>query len=125
MSTMTPNIRRKSGDLDVYTGLLLATFLVLVAGVVALYTSNTRQVDGLSQQKDAIRADREIVSACMRQIQLLRTHVAEHINSSQRVTDELRRILEPTQVATFLLWVERNQRSMNLLNSIVATDSAD
>ena len=49
MSTMTPNIRRKSGDLDVYTGLLLAAFLVLVAGVVALYTSNTRQVDGLSQ----------------------------------------------------------------------------
>ena len=86
---------------------------------------NGAQVDGLSQQKDAIRADREIVSACMRQIQLLRTHVAEHINSSQRVTDELRRILEPTQVATFLLWVERNQRSMNLLNSIVATDSTD
>ena len=86
---------------------------------------NGAQVDALSQQKDAIRADREIVSACMRQIQLLRTHVAEHINSSQRVTDELRRILEPTQVATFLLWVERNQRSMNLLNSIVATDSAD
>ena len=86
---------------------------------------NGAQVDALSQQKDAIRADREIVSACMRQIQLLRTHVAEHINSSQRVTDELRRILEPTQVATFLLWVERNQRSMNLLNSIVATDSTD
>jgi len=26
------------------------------------------------------------------------------------------------QVARFLLWVERNHRSMNLLNSIVATE---
>ena len=49
MSTMSPTVRRKSGDLDVYTGLLLAAFLVLVAGVVALYTANDRQVDGLAQ----------------------------------------------------------------------------
>jgi len=85
---------------------------------------HTTQVDGLSRQKDAIRADREMVSDCMRQIRLLRARVAEHIQSSQRVTEELRRILEPTQVARFLLWVERNRRSMNLLNSIVAADVA-
>jgi hypothetical protein len=83
---------------------------------------NAPQVDSLIKQKDAIRADREIVSDCMRQIHLLRMRVTEHIISSQCVTDELRRILEPTQVARFLLWVERNQRSMNLLNSIVAFD---
>lgn len=29
------------------------------------------------------------------------------------------------QVARFLLWVERNQRSMNLLNSIVAVDAEE
>lgn len=83
---------------------------------------NTSQVDGLSAQKEAIRKDREIVADCMRQIKSLRARVAAHIHSSQRTTDELRRILEPAQVARFLLWVERNQRSMHKLNSIVATE---
>jgi len=86
---------------------------------------NAAQVAGLSEQKHSIRADREIVADCMRQIRGLRQRVAEHVQSSQRVTDELRRILEPTQVARFLLWVERNQRSMNLLNSIVAVDAEE
>ena len=83
---------------------------------------NSSQVDGLSAQKEAIRKDREIVADCMRQIKSLRARVAAHIQSSQRTTDELRRILEPAQVARFLLWVERNQRSMHKLNSIVATE---
>ena len=56
------------------------------------------QVAGLSEQKSSIRADREIVADCMRQIRSLRAKVASHAESSQRVTDELRRILEPTQV---------------------------
>jgi len=80
------------------------------------------QIAGLSQQKDAIRADREMVAACMQDIRTLRARMAEHVNNSQRVTEELRRILEPTQVARFLLWVERNHRSMNLLNSMAAPD---
>jgi len=83
---------------------------------------NASQVDSLSAQKGFIRSDREIVSGCMSLIKQLRSRVAEHIQSSQRITDHLRRILEPAQVAQFLLWVERNQRSMNLLNSIVATE---
>jgi len=83
---------------------------------------NASQVDSLSAQKSFIRSDRELVSECMRLIKQLRGRVSEHIKSSQRITDHLRRILEPSQVAQFLLWVERNQRSMNLLNQIVATD---
>lgn len=45
---MSAKVRRSSaGDLDVYTGLLFAAFLVLVAGVAALYVANSRQVEDL------------------------------------------------------------------------------
>ena len=59
---------------------------------------NASQVDSLSAQKGFIRSDREIVSGCMSLIKQLRSRVAEHIQSSQRITDHLRRILEPAQV---------------------------
>jgi hypothetical protein len=50
MSAMSSGSRKSSGggELDVYTGLLLAAFLVLLVGVFALYTANTRQVENLS-----------------------------------------------------------------------------
>ena len=38
----TPTPRRSGGDLDVYTGLLCAAFLVLVAGVVLLAQANIK-----------------------------------------------------------------------------------
>jgi hypothetical protein len=38
----TPTARRASGDLDVYTGLLCAAFLVLVAGAILMATLNMR-----------------------------------------------------------------------------------
>jgi hypothetical protein len=48
MSSMnTTSARRAGGDLDVYTGLLLAAFLVLLAGVASLYVANSRQVEDL------------------------------------------------------------------------------
>lgn len=43
----TSSVRRAGGDLDVYTGLLLAAFLVLLAGVASLYVANGRQVEDL------------------------------------------------------------------------------
>ena len=46
-SLNTSGARRSSGELDVYTGLLLAAFLVLLAGVASLYVANTRQVEDL------------------------------------------------------------------------------
>jgi hypothetical protein len=38
----TPTPRRAGGDLDVYTGLLCAAFLVLAAGVFLMATANTK-----------------------------------------------------------------------------------
>ena len=38
----TPPIRRSGGTLDVYTGLLLASFLLLAAGVFLLARQNTQ-----------------------------------------------------------------------------------
>ena len=40
------------------------------------------------------------------------------MGASQSITDQLRRILTPVQVAKFLMWVERNKRSMDLLNTL-------
>ena len=81
------------------------------------------QVDALSAQKEFIRADRELVLSCVKLIRDLRKKVAEHVKTSQGITDGLRRILTPVQVAKFLVWVEKNQRSMDLLNSMLADAS--
>lgn len=78
------------------------------------------QVDALSAQKEFIRSDRELVQGCVLLIRDLRKKVAEHVKTSQGITDGLRRILTPVQVAKFLVWVERNQKSMDLLNSMLA-----
>jgi hypothetical protein len=40
MSQFNAPVRRSGGDLDVYTGLLCAAFLVLLAGVILLATRN-------------------------------------------------------------------------------------
>lgn len=40
MSQLNAPVRRKGGDLDVYTGLLFVAFLVLVAGIALLVLRN-------------------------------------------------------------------------------------
>ena len=40
MSQFQAPVRRSGGELDVYTGLLCAAFLVLLAGVILLATRN-------------------------------------------------------------------------------------
>lgn len=50
MSQFNTPVRRRGGDLDVYTGILCAAFLVLLTGVILLATANTRHstTDGRS-----------------------------------------------------------------------------
>lgn len=79
-----------------------------------------QQVDLLSSRKESIRNDREIVAKCHVLLNELRHKVAEHTQTSQSITDGLRRILTPVQVAKFLMWVEKNQKSMDLLNTMLA-----
>ncbi len=40
MSQFNTPVRRRDGDLDVYTGILCAAFLVLLTGVILLATAN-------------------------------------------------------------------------------------
>jgi DNA replication protein DnaD len=75
------------------------------------------QVDSLSNQKQTIRSDRETVSQCLQLVEQLRKKITAHMESAQSITDQLRRILTPVQVAKFLMWVEKNKRSMDLLNT--------
>jgi len=82
------------------------------------------QVDALSDQKGLIHSDREIKGKCLQLIRELRSRVAEQISTSQSITDGMRRILTPVQVAKFLMWVEKNQRSMDLLNTMLHSDGA-
>ncbi|KAG8469573.1 hypothetical protein KFE25_006028 [Diacronema lutheri] len=75
------------------------------------------QKEQLAVLRDSIRKDREILVESEAIIKELRARVAEHIQSSQGITDGLRRILTPQQIAKFLTWVEKNHKSMDMLNS--------
>ena len=108
-----------------------------------------QQVDALGAQKDLIRTDRENVTAALALMKELRQKVSDHMKTSQAITDGLRRILTPVQVtgailaqfwrtgaiiltrlharlqvAKFLMWVEKNKASMDLLNSLNHADLA-
>ena len=50
MSQLNAPIRRRGGEIDVYTGILCAAVLVLLTGVVLLATANIEQssTDGQS-----------------------------------------------------------------------------
>jgi hypothetical protein len=50
MSQLNAPIRRRGGEIDVYTGILCAAVLVLLTGVVLLATANIKQssTDGQS-----------------------------------------------------------------------------
>jgi len=61
--------------------------------------------------------DREILVESEVMIKELRARVQEHILSSHGITDGLRKILTPQQIAKFLMWVEKNQKSMDMLNT--------
>lgn len=39
----------------------------------------------------------------------------EHVSATQQITDGLREILTPQQIARFLTWVTRNSQSMAML----------
>ncbi len=42
MSQFNAPVRRSGGEIDVYTGILCAAFLILVAGVILLATNNIK-----------------------------------------------------------------------------------
>ena len=57
MSSMTAPIRRSGGDLDVYTGLLFAAFLVLTAGLVSVAMANSTQVEASSDRTASVQSE--------------------------------------------------------------------
>ena len=91
------------------------------------------------------------MTAALALMKELRQKVSDHMKTSQAITDGLRRILTPVQVtgrailaqfwrnsgaiiltpsslvlqvAKFLMWVEKNKASMDLLNSLNHADLA-
>jgi hypothetical protein len=57
MSMMNAPVRRAGGDLDVYTGLLFAAFVVLAAGVVSVAMANMRQIEASSVKGTVVQAE--------------------------------------------------------------------
>ena len=57
MSSMTAPVRRSGGDLDVYTGLLCAAFLVLLAGVLSVASANIAQAEQPGDRSASIQAE--------------------------------------------------------------------
>ncbi|MFM1831934.1 MAG: hypothetical protein RLZZ461_250 [Planctomycetota bacterium] len=57
MSMMNAPVRRAGGDLDVYTGLLFAAFVVLAAGVVSVAMANMKQVETPSVKGAAVQSE--------------------------------------------------------------------
>ncbi|MBQ72018.1 MAG: hypothetical protein CMJ67_03840 [Planctomycetaceae bacterium] len=57
MSIMNAPVRRSGGDLDVYTGLLFAAFVVLTTGVVTVAMANMKQVEPLQERGASIQSE--------------------------------------------------------------------
>lgn len=57
MSIMNAPVRRSGGDLDVYTGLLFAAFVVLAAGVVTVAMANMKQVEPIQERGVSIQTE--------------------------------------------------------------------
>ena len=57
MSIMNAPVRRSGGDLDVYTGLLFAAFVVLTAGVITVGMANVEQVKPLQERGASIQSE--------------------------------------------------------------------
>ncbi|RPG16295.1 MAG: hypothetical protein CBB69_008780 [Phycisphaera sp. TMED9] len=57
MSSMTAPVRRSGGDLDVYTGLLFAAFIVLTAGVISMAMANLAAVEPSADRTVTVQSE--------------------------------------------------------------------
>lgn len=89
----------------------------LLEAVAAEIGLTPTQTEDLNRHRQNTQRDREILVTCEHLCNELRARISEHIVSSQGIMDGLRRILTPVQVAKFLMWVEKNQKSMEMMNS--------
>jgi hypothetical protein len=53
--------------------------------------------------------DREILVSCSKLVEQLRAKVEEHVKTQHKVLGGLRQILNPTQVAKYVMWVEKSK----------------
>lgn len=57
MNSMTAPVRQSGGDLDVYTGLLFAAFIVLTAGVISVAMANLSQTEPSTDQTASMQSE--------------------------------------------------------------------
>ena len=61
MSSMTAPVRRSGGDLDVYTGLLFAAFLVLLAGLLSVASANIGQAEASADRSASFQTENVVL----------------------------------------------------------------
>jgi hypothetical protein len=57
MNSMTAPVRQSGGDLDVYTGLLFAAFIVLSAGVISVAMANLSQTEPSTDRTASMQSE--------------------------------------------------------------------
>lgn len=50
--------------------------------------------------------------SCSKLVEELRAKIEEHIKNQHKVLGGLRQILNPTQVAKYVMWVEKSKKQM-------------
>mmetsp|Transcript_3344 Transcript_3344/g.8011 ORF Transcript_3344/g.8011 Transcript_3344/m.8011 type:complete len:322 (+) Transcript_3344:145-1110(+) len=68
----------------------------------------------LNAHRAAIRQNRETLSRCLEHLRHAREEIEKHVTDSSAITEELRKVLEPVQVAKFFVWVEQNQGKLQM-----------
>ena len=80
----------------------------------------SEQVDGLVKlQEEYVRPDKERVADCMNVLRQLRGKMREHMEATQHMTDEMRRLLEPSQIPKYLEWIGRHHSGLVNYNAFM------
>ena len=76
------------------------------------------QMGQLNTHRPAIREDRDTLARCHELLRDAREHIHHHIHHSSMIMEQIRRILNPVQVAKFFVWVEKHQNSVKTLTTL-------
>jgi len=70
------------------------------------------QLDHLAEHRNKIHKDREILVTCSKLVAELRAKITAHIQNQHKTLGGMRKILNPTQVAKYVMWVEKSKKQM-------------
>lgn len=85
----------------------------------------SEQKRGLIDMRHGIRKQRRNLAECLRILKELGSRVDTNLNHMTNQMTDVMSLITPTQQAKFLLWIEKNQACMHMLNNIWSTQQDD